>query len=100
VKHLWRTVLIVIASALVVGATWLLTPTNGNAGSNQQRPAGQQRGEGGPGGRERGNGGINLFGFGEVLAHIVLTGVVTAVIIGIDRALNTRGESLPTLDES
>jgi hypothetical protein len=92
-KMLWRTLLVVIASGLVVGATWLLTPS-GNPGAEGRRrpPEGQARprGPGGPRG-ERGGGGINLFGAGEVLGHLALTGVVTAIVIGVDKALAKRG---------
>jgi hypothetical protein len=96
-KTLWRTLVIVLASALVIGATWLLTPT-GNAGFEGRRPPeGQERprregGEGRPGGPrgERG-GGFNLFGAGEVLANLLLTGIVTAIVIGVDKTLAKRG---------
>jgi hypothetical protein len=91
VKQLWRTLLIIIASALVVGATWLLTPTTGAGPGRDGRrrpPEGQVR----PArGESRGTGGINVFGVGELISHTALTGLIVLIVVGADKALARRG---------
>jgi hypothetical protein len=96
-KQLWRTLLIVIASALVVGATWLLTPSTATSPGREGRrrpPDGQNR-------PSSGTGDNRFSAVGELIGHTALTGLVALIVIGVDKALARRsGQSAPlAMDE-
>ncbi len=87
-----RTLTILIASALVVGATWLLTPAS--IGTEGLRPPARE-GRAAPQ-RERGDRdgeGINIAGFGHVLHDAVLVTVMTVVVVSLERAWAKRSGS-------
>jgi hypothetical protein len=93
IVQITRTLVVLIASALVVGATWLLTPaSNGNEGRRPPPREGQTAPDGAPrrerGGREGGRegGGFNVFGLGHVMRDLVLVTVVTVIFVSVERS--------------
>ncbi|MFN8569218.1 MAG: hypothetical protein U0Z44_17240 [Kouleothrix sp.] len=100
-KLIGRTLVILTAAMLVVGATWALVGAGFGGGAPgdarerrafEQRPAGQPgAGRARPGGFEREGGrGPSLFGAGEIVKDLVIIAVIVAIVSLIKRALPRR----------
>ncbi|MBK9712687.1 MAG: hypothetical protein IPO81_15455 [Kouleothrix sp.] len=97
-KIVARTLAILAAALLVVGATYVYASSSSAAGFEERGGFGRpQIGEQGPPGgfdhggfdRERG-GGPSLFGIGEVIKNFVIIGVIVAVVSLATRLLPRR----------
>jgi hypothetical protein len=90
-NQILRTLAILVASAAVIGVTWLITPTAGAAPMRRARPEQQAAASGAEGNRERPerrgerSSGPSLFVVLELLQQTAIIAIITVIFVTVER---------------